>query len=152
MTCQWTELVNCVENCAAEAIDSQGLWWYEVADGGFTYYVQDESEFYVESEFIIEEGTNLLVLRSEEDLEIYHFAIGSYKGYRAIIGSSRDFVYPEYLTFIDKTAGDGYYDYTLQLSYGEAGKKIWGFYAVSDEVSNYSGVKINGNPMRTFTI
>lgn len=149
MTCQWTELVNCVENCATEEIDSQGLWYYEVADGGFTYYVQDESEFYVESEFIPEEGANLLVLRSEEDLEISHFVISSYK---VIIGSSGDFVYPENLTFIDKTAGDGYYDYTLQFPYSDADKKIWGFYAVSQKEHNYSGVKINENPMRTFMI
>jgi len=68
MSCQWTNLVGCVEICADE-IYSPGLWELLTPEncGGSTLFVNTESVYYIESEYT-KIGDNTVYIYSNKDL------------------------------------------------------------------------------------
>lgn len=68
-SCQWTELVNCIENCGEEEIvDSEGLWGSDSLCPGTRLTINLLSPFYVESEFDQEDGAHVLWVYSDQSL------------------------------------------------------------------------------------
>lgn len=69
MTCQWTDLEGCYEDCGGEEIYSPGLWnGYDVNCPGSQLRVSLSSEYYVSSEFASEEGEHPGWIDSDQDL------------------------------------------------------------------------------------